>query len=311
MKKLLLSLLAFAATLPLAAGAGLKWNAANKFAGWQRPAGMTMKQENGLLILDITGKDSGMMNLNVNLAPKEFGLLEVDYRAAGLPKVNHGEFYYAGESNDFSEKRVWRIYNLDVTGQWKTLRLNGARFPTAPVRECGRITKLRLDLTNECPGRIEIKEIRLLPAVPPFVWNAANRFDGWQRPVGMTMKQENGLLILDIAKRDSGMINLNVKLPTADYDTLEVDYRATGLPAKNQGELYYATDKQGFSEKQVWRHWNLDVSGEWKTLRYKGRNFSPETWKACGTVTKLRLDLVNEFPGRIEIKEIRFVKSAK
>ena len=310
MKKLLPALAA-AVTMTAAAAEGLTWNAENQFSGWRRPVGMTMKQENGLLVLDITDRDSGMMNLNVDIAPEDFGTLEVDYRATGLPKNNHGEFYYAGNTNDFSEKRVWRIRNLDVSGQWKTLRLNGNRFLSASARECGRITKLRLDLTHDFPGRIEIREIRLLPAVPSFVWNAKNRFDGWHRPVGMTMKQENGLLVLDITAKDSGMINLGAKVPTAEYDTLEVDYRATGLPAKNQGEFYYATDTTDFSGKRAWLHWNLDVTGQWKTLRYKGRNFSPQTWLDCGTVTKLRLDLVNEAPGRIEIREIRFVKAAE
>lgn len=312
MRKFLLSaalLLTCAAGIPLrAAGPALKWNAANRFAGWHRPVGMTMKQENGLLILDITGKDSGMMNLSVDIAPADFGMLEVDYRATGLPKSNHGEFYYAGSANDFAEQRVWRLWNLDVSGQWTTLRIDGNRFPRGPVEECKRITKLRLDLTNEFPGRIEIREIRLLPPPAPLtVWNAANQFSGWHRPVGMTMKRENGLLILDITAKDSGMMNLSTKIPTAEYGALEVDYRATGLPERNQGEFYYATDKTDFSEQRVWRHWNLDVSGQWKTLRFEGRNFSPQAWKDCGTVTKLRLDLVNEFPGRIEIKEIRFM----
>ena len=308
MKKFLTMAVALTAVV-LSAGDGLKWNADNAFAGWHRPVGMTMTQENGLLILDVTKPDSGMRNLSVSIAPEDFGALEIDYRATGLPKVNHGEFYYAGNSNDFAESRVWRHWNMDVSGEWKTLRIDGGRFPRKPAKDCGRITKLRLDLTNQAPGRIEIKEIRIVPTQRPFVWNAANKFAGWQKPAKMTMKQENGLLILDVTDRDSGMINLGSRIPAGEYDALEVDYRATGFKAKNQGEFYYANDKQGFAESRVWRHWNLKVDGEWHTLRINGKKFKYENWLDAGTVTRLRLDMIDCAPGRIEIKEIRLMEA--
>lgn len=308
MKKFLTMAAAVAAVV-LSAGEILKWNAGNGFAGWHFPVGMTMKQENGLLIMDITKRDSGMRNLSINIAPEDFGALEVDYRATGLPKVNDGELYYAGNANDFSGKRVWRHWNLNADGEWHTLRVDGGKFPRKPAKDCGRITKLRLDMVNQAPGRIEIKEIRLMPAPRPFVWNAGNKFAGWQRPAGMTMKQENGLLVLDVTARDSGMINLGSRIPANEYDALEVDYRATGFKKNNQGEFYFANDKQGFAETRVWRHWNLKVDGEWHTLRINGKKFKYENWLDAGTITRLRLDMIDCAPGKIEIKEIRLMEA--
>lgn len=310
MKKFMVGALALFA-VAVSAAEVLKWNAENSFSGWRNPAGMTMSIENGVLVLDVTKPDSSMMNLQVNLPPSGMGALEIDYRATGFPKTNHGEFYYAGNSNSWSEKRVWRHYNIQTDGQWHTLRLDGHRFDRSALEECGSVTKLRLDMVNQAPGRIEIKEIRLIPVEKAYVWNATNNFFGWERPSNMKMTRENGLLVLDITARDCNMINLTARIPAKEFDTLEVDYRATGLPMKNQGEFYYADNATGWSEKRVWRHWNPVVDGEWHTLKYKGKNFDTAAWNNMGIITKLRLDLVNNAPGKIEIREIRFTKSAQ
>lgn len=309
MKKAMIFALALFAVAATAAEV-LKWNAENSFSGWRNPAGMTMSIENGVLVLDVTKPDSGMMNLQVNLPPEAMGALEVVYRATGFPARNHGEFYFAGDSNSWSEKRVWRHYSLKMDGQWQILRVDGNRFDRSGIAECGRITKLRLDMINQCPGKIEIKEIRLLPVEKAYVWNASNDFFGWQYPSKMKLSKKDGLLILDVTGDDSYMMNLASFVPAKEFDTLEVDYRATGFRAKNQGEFYFADEKTSFSEKQVWRHWNLLVDGEWHTLKIKNRNFNPAIWNSMGQVTKLRLDMINCSPGKIEIREIRFTKSA-
>ena len=70
------------------------------------------------------------------------------------------------------------------------------------------------------------------------------------------------------------------------------------------------TPPPGWSEKRVWRQWSLVADGEWHTLKYKGKNFDTAAWENMGIITKLRLDLTNNAPGKIEIREIRFTKSA-
>jgi hypothetical protein len=142
-------------------------------------------------------------------------------------------------------------------------------------------------------------------------WNAANKFNGWTYPYRCNMKLENGLLVLDITGRDSNIINLTARIPAKEFDTLEIDYRAIGLPQKNQGEFYYADDATGWNEKRVWRQWSLVADGEWHTVKYKGKSFDTAAWVNMGIITKLRLDLTNNAPGKIEIKEIRFTKSAE
>jgi len=308
MKKAMIFALALFAVAATAAEV-LKWNAENSFSGWRNPAGMTMSIENGVLVLDVTKPDSGMMNLQVNLPPEAMGALEVVYRATGFPARNHGEFYFAGDSNSWSEKRVWRHYSLKMDGQWQILRVDGNRFDRSGIAECGRITKLRLDMINQCPGKIEIKEIRLLPVEKAYVWNASNDFFGWQYPSKMKLSKKDGLLILDITGHDSSIRNNSVQIPTDKYDAIEIDYRAEGLPAVNNGEIYYAGEGKydSFTQSRAWTFQNIPGNTDWHTLRVTPGGKGGQAWLDTKLMTKIRLDLFNQFPGKVEIREIRIM----
>ena len=74
-------------------------------------------------------------------------------------------------------------------------------------------------------------------AAPVISWNAQNNFKGWHMPYRCSMKISDGTLKLDITGHDSSIRNNSVKIPTAKYDAIEIDYRAEGLPAVNNGEI--------------------------------------------------------------------------
>ncbi len=165
MKKLLLSCMIFAVTA--ASGAEvIKWNSANKFKGWTYPVNCEMTQENSSLVMNITGWDSSIRNLSANIPADKYDAFEIDYRMTGIPVHNHGELYFIPDGEDFSEKKVLRFQNLKSDGSWKTLRIPVPERMKKAWLDSRIIRNIRLDLVNQAPGKIEIREIRVTPVLP-------------------------------------------------------------------------------------------------------------------------------------------------
>ena len=78
-------------------------------------------------------------------------------------------------------------------------------------------------------------------------WNGANDFNGWTYPANCSMRMENDYLVLDITGPDSSIRNLKANIPADKYDAMEIDYRMEGIPAVNNGELYFTPAGGNFS----------------------------------------------------------------
>ncbi|MBR2425151.1 MAG: beta-galactosidase, partial [Lentisphaeria bacterium] len=303
----------------------LKWNAQNNFYGWTKTRNCTRTITDGIMILNVTGKDHQLSNFHVKFNSRDYGALEVDYRMSGIPSTNNGEFYYWSGTKGISAERVAVFKNLfcNVSG-WMTLHLPLNSENAPGWEDLGEVTRLRLDMVNQAPGKIEIKEIRLIPVHlvkqndnkslaesdnrPEMVkWNASNKFKGWQSFQNCKINVENGILVVDVSGRNSAIFNLEAKVPADKYNAFEVEYRASGLPENNNGEMCFAPMGGSFSDKRVWRFENIRNDKQWQTLRVSVDSFGTEAWLKCGIISHIRLGMVNQFPGRIEIKEIRFM----
>lgn len=147
--------------LPLSA-TEILFNSGNYFGNFNIPRRLVNRIENGLLTLDITGRDSGIINGDLCLDPAKLTVLEIRYRAAGLPEKTSGQLYFAGEGAHFDEKHVWILPSLNSDGQFHTLRV------LAPLswKRSSKIRKLRLDMVDQGPGgKIEIEFIRFRSSV--------------------------------------------------------------------------------------------------------------------------------------------------
>ena len=165
----------------LTSGEEVLYNAGNYFGGFQVPRRLENRIENGLLVLRITGRDSGIINPEVNLNPKRMTILEIRYRATGIPEKTTGQLYFAGPGADFDGRHVWILPSLVNDGEFHTLQT------PAPLswKQLPSIRKLRLDMIDQGPGgKIEIAFIRLRspgagempaewPAVKPQIPKAA------------------------------------------------------------------------------------------------------------------------------------------
>ena len=146
-------------------------------------------------------------------------------------------------------------------------------------------------------------------AAPVISWNSQNNFKGWHMPYRCEMKISNSTLKLDITGHDSSIRNNSVQIPTDKYDAIEIDYRAEGLPAVNNGEIYYAGEGKydSFTQSRAWTFQNIPGNTDWYTLRVTPGGKGGQAWLDTKLVTKIRLDLFNQFPGKVEIREIRIM----
>ncbi len=144
-------------------------------------------------------------------------------------------------------------------------------------------------------------------------WDAGNGFNGWGNPVRLTQSIEGGVMILKIEGPDSSIANHQVSIDPVKYNQLEIEYRSQGLPAQTTGQLFFANAEQKkFIGNQYWRFSSLSSDGKWQTLRLNSQNDVTggiASWQKCGLIDKIRLDMVDQHPGTIEIRKIRFIST--
>ena len=119
--------------------------------------------------------------------------------------------------------------------------------------------------------------------------------------------RDDGLLLSEI-KRDSQVIHRGLQIRPDDFNVLSITYRATGIPSRTTGQLFFATaeTKGKFKQNNQWRIPSLKGDGKWHTLLIPPTALHPAAeWRAGNTVTDLRLDMTDQPGGEITIKEIR------
>lgn len=151
-----------------------------------------------------------------------------------------------------------------------------------------------------------------------MTWNfSSNSSGGWEKPHNLTVQYQNGTAVLDIKAPDSSLTNNQVKLDTASIRRVKIRYRATGLPEKTTGQIFYATAASPeFNNHCYWILPSLVSNGQWHTMTLDAEKqiclrSGLKNWLEVGTVTRLRLDIVDQAPGRVEIKSIMFLPPAK
>lgn len=135
----------------------------------------------------------------------------------------------------------------------------------------------------------------------PIVWNLKNKFKGWGTVYRCKKSMTENGMSLAATGRDGTICNNGVRFNSKDYSQILIEYRATGLPEKNNGKLYYATSVKDFNESYVWHFSGLKSDGKWHILTLFNDS---KKWQNAGTVTKLMLDILVQGKGSIEIRSI-------
>ena len=283
---------------------------ASGLQGWEQPRGLALDAAPGLLKLTVAQPDSFIVRRGLKLDPGMVEWLHVRYRASGFQaSATRGELFYENAAHGFADLQYVHLPSLVTDGQWHDLWVNLPRAMRTAGDDWwahGPVTALRLDLVDEAPGHIEIGAIRLTAQRDDLLVAGGGRcLTRWEQPYGLTMKSEGGPLALDIHEPDCRLYSADVPLDPATARFFALRYRASGFAvAQTGGQIFYANSRHDIVAEHRLPVPSLVTDGQWHDLvidaaEALGRGY--QDWALGGPVTKLRLDLVDQAPGRAEI----------
>lgn len=155
----------------LAAAAPPVWDFTRPQPDWNSQRHLTATPERDGLRLDVTAYDSNLGNDRVKIDPKTCSRVRIVYSATGFSGPTNGEFFFAGTVHpDFTEARSFRIPSLTADGKVHAMTLEADKdIAAGSAQWFGEklVTRLRLDLVNQFPGKILLKTVEFLPPAPP------------------------------------------------------------------------------------------------------------------------------------------------
>ncbi|MBE6380944.1 MAG: hypothetical protein E7047_08450 [Lentisphaerae bacterium] len=293
------------------------WDFSQDQPDWNQSKKLTAIGVDDGLELNIVAYDSYIGNYNVDIDPVKYPRIKIVYSATGLPEKTSGELFFTGErTSEFGKAGYFRIPSLIVDGKEHTLILDANKDLPAGARMWfmeKRIKQIRLDLVNQFPGKIVLKKVEFLPDAESEAtsWDFTQPQPGWSYKRHLNMKTTPEGLVMDVFKRDSQIGNSRVNIDTKVYSKVKIVYSATGFGGKTCGELYFAGEKNpAFSDGRNFIIPSLICDGKEHTLVLDINKNIPagaKMWNNEKIIKNLRLDLVNEAPGKIILKKLEFI----
>ena len=131
---------------------------------------------------------------------------------------------------------------------------------------------------------------------------------GWAQPSRLEPRAESGRLVLAVTGPDSWIRREGLQIDPESVETIAIRYRATGFDVQTtHGEVFYQNDAHSFADRHYIIVPSLVLDGQWHDLLLNVRaslRGPVDDWTSNGSITALRLDLVNEAPGVIEIESM-------
>jgi hypothetical protein len=281
--------------------------------GWGSPRGLDLSAPAGALQLRVTAADSSITRVGLQVDPGMGEWLNLRYRASGFTaERTSGELFFASAGAGFAELQYAHLPALQTDGEWHELWVN---LPGACRRgadswwQAGTITALRLDLVNEAPGAIEVGALRLTAQRAPEVLSAGGRLlRRWKEPHNLALTERDGVLVLDVRDKDCRIFSAEVPLDPQACRYLALRYRGTGCgDGATTGQIFYANRRHGIDAAYQIPLPSLTRDGAWHDLvvdTWEVLGRAGADWLNGGPVTELRLDLVDQAPGQIELAHV-------
>ena len=141
------------------------------------------------------------------------------------------------------------------------------------------------------------------------ILSAEDSFAGWKVAHRLKMTPGKEALKLHDMQADSSIVK-KVEIDPDSVKAIQITYRASGIPEKTSGEIYFANSLGDFSDARRWTIPSLQGDGKWHTLLLTYQNLARvKEWTNGGTVTKIRLDMVNSAGGEIEVSKVVLLKN--
>ncbi len=116
--------------------------------------------EDGVLVITDIKRDHSVTYENLDINPLEYNVAKVVYCAEGFEDISNGELFYAPTGKGFENQLQWQVGGLRADGKWRETEL---LLSTSVAREgwesCGKVAKLRLDMTNSEGKCIKVRSL--------------------------------------------------------------------------------------------------------------------------------------------------------
>lgn len=287
------------------------WDGQEDPAVWTETRGLSLSRDAEPLVLDIEQPDSWLRRADLDIDPADVAWIHIRYRARGFEtQSTSGEVFYANAHHAFADESYIRLPSLILDDRWHDMWVEVARSMRGDYWDFalgGQITALRLDLVNQAPGTVELAQVRLLRNRPPRrVSPMGQTLSGWADPKGLRMTQdEDGLLHLEVQEPDGWVTLDGLSLDPAAARYFLIRYRATGFADEpTTGQVFYANDRHDIVGDWKVPLSSLTTDGQWHDLvvdAWAAMGTGHVDWLYGGTVHKLRLDLVDQAPGTVDI----------
>ena len=145
-----------------------------------------------------------------------------------------------------------------------------------------------------------------------IIWSPANKFEGWRTKRNLEYKINDKAIMLTSIARDSSIISSPLSIDPTKFTNITIKYRATGIPSRTRGQIFYENSLGKFHASRYWRIPSLKSDGKWHTINLTLKNLkTPESWSNGGIVTRLRLDMMDQKGGKIEVGLIKLFSKKK
>ncbi|MDO9465595.1 MAG: hypothetical protein Q7J67_09920 [bacterium] len=253
------------------------------------------------------------------ITAKEVSFLSI--RLYSSEKDTALQIFYSSPNKDwclgYSQKieTGWKTYHIDLNKVRWSARESSGSGAVKWGGISGVVSVLRIDPGDGENRGIKIDWVQLSnqpffqrSSLEKYTWNfKTNDAQGWDDPKGLEWEINNGLLCLNIQKSDSHLANNDVNIDPLRAQGIVIKYKASGLPDKTTGQIFYANNKHGFSDKFYWKIPSLVSDNNWHEVflnREKDFHGNFKDWLS-GKINSLRLDIVDQYPGKIQIEYIR------
>ncbi len=136
---------------------------------------------------------------------------------------------------------------------------------------------------------------------------SGEKLNQWKAAGGMQITANGSDTLLLTPAKPGASLEFHGALNSADYDYLEVEFKALQLPERNNGKLLFTAQNKPYSSKQVVWFERLKTTANFTMIRVPLN----KAWAQYGQVGKMRLSIPNQIPAKVELKAIRLVSVPK
>ncbi len=300
-----------------------EWDFTQGSCGWVPTKDLTARETPEGLELTFNGKYPNFLVEKLDFASAKYDYLELKYVAEGKLEGNGGiMFFGTKKAPNLNENAKYYMPAIVADGKEHVslVQLYAGRGTPIWKNTETVVTSMRLDLVSGFTGKMLLKSIRLLsrddlrasknwPPANSKEWVFNNTNAGWDNARHLTATPTPDGLVLDLTDTYSNIDIRDIEVAPQGADFMQIEYVATGIPAATTGQLFFGTDTAPvLNEAAKFGVGSLKGDGKPHTHFINLHNGKAGTlWENAKAITRMRLDLVNQFPGKVTIKAIRLV----